>query len=265
MNNIIVGGDSFTFGNELSDDINGKVASKKTWAYLLSQTLGAKINYICCAKGGIGNSAIARNVFEQIATQDVTAVMVMWTFTSRYDWAMPPHPILEKKRWASITPWETKAGDVEAEEYLKGNEIQLNLHKQRQKHFDQAGVRPFADSLYKYAANDYHETYLSWKSITWLQNILEKHNIPYFFTLADNNLFYDEFTHKKDQDTLMKNLHNELDFTNWYSFGERMMGFNQWTILNNYSRGTTHPLDEAHQDAVKLMLPEFERIIGGQK
>ena len=84
------------------------------------------------------------------------------------------------------------------------------------------------------------------------------------FTLADNSLFYDEMKHHKDQDSLLLALHNEIDFTKWYSFGERMMGFNQWSLLENYPRGTTHPLDEAHQDAVKLMLPTFEKLIGGK-
>ena len=40
------------------------------------------------------------------------------------------------------------------------------------------------------------------------------------------------------------------------------MGFNQWAFLNEYPRGTTHPLDEAHRDAVKLMLPTFNKLIG---
>jgi hypothetical protein len=31
-------------------------------------------------------------------------------------------------------------------------------------------------------------------------------------------------------------------------------------ILEDYPRGTTHPLDEAHQDAVKLMLPTFNKL-----
>ena len=60
----------------------------------------------------------------------------------------------------------------------------------------------------------------------------------------------------------MKALYNEIDFTKWFSFGERMMGFNQWTILNEYERGVTHPLDKAHRDAVQLMLPNFKKIIG---
>ena len=63
----------------------------------------------------------------------------------------------------------------------------------------------------------------------------------------------------------MNALHDEIDFTKWFSFGERMMGFNQWALLNDYERGTTHPLDKAHADAIILMKPKFDKIIGGQK
>ena len=34
--------------------------------------------------------------------------------------------------------------------------------------------------------------------------------------------------------------------------------------MNEYKRGTTHPLDNAHADAVKLMLPKFKEVIGGK-
>ena len=61
----------------------------------------------------------------------------------------------------------------------------------------------------------------------------------------------------------MNALHGEIDLTKWFSFGERMMGFNQWSIMEEYERGTTHPLDQAHEDAVKLMLPQFNKLIGG--
>ena len=59
----------------------------------------------------------------------------------------------------------------------------------------------------------------------------------------------------------MKSMYKEIDFTNWFSFGERMMGFNQWTLLNDYQRGVTHPLDQAHYDAVKLMKPKLDEIL----
>jgi hypothetical protein len=124
------------------------------------------------------------------------------------------------------------------------------------------GVKPFAEAIYKYAANEYHEIYLSWKSIIWLQNILEKKKIPFMFTLADNSLFYNEFDHHKDKDVFMRALHDEIDFTKWFSFGDRMLGFNQWALLNEYARGTTHPLDKAHEDAIMLMKPTFLKITG---
>ena len=85
------------------------------------------------------------------------------------------------------------------------------------------------------------------------------------FTLADNSLFYNELNEHKNQDHLMNALYNEIDFTKWHFFGERMMGFNQWALLNEYARGTTHPLDKAHEDAIMLMQPNFLKITGGNK
>jgi hypothetical protein len=258
---VIIGGCSFTLGNELSDDVDGKTPSKKTWAYRLTEA--THDDYICTASGGAGNSAIARRTFKAVSqNSDVDCVLVMWSFLSRYDWAMPRNEMLEDTRWTSISPWDTTGGNQEAFRTMQGSETQQEHWKRRQNYMLESGVKPFAEAIYKYAANQYHETYLSWKSIIWLQNILEKKKIPYMFTIADNSLFYDELKHHKDQDSLLMGLYNEIDFTKWYSFGERMMGFNQWALLNGYPRGTTHPLDEAHQDAVKLMLPTFKKIIG---
>ena len=256
---IIAGGCSFTLGNELSDDVNGKTPSNKSWAKLLA----GDAEYVCTAFGGHGNSAIARRVFNGVSKNpDVSGVVVMWSFLSRYDWAMPRHRVLEDTRWASISPWDTNAGNEEAFRTMQGSQTQKEHWRARADTFNTTGVKPFAEAIYKHAANQYHETYLSWKSIIWLQNILEKKQIPFMFTLADNTLFYDELKPHKDQDGLLTALYNEIDFTKWFSFGERMMGFNQWAFLNEYPRGTTHPLDEAHTDAVKLMLPTFNKLIG---
>ena len=40
MSKFIAGGCSFTLGNELSDDIDGKTPSKMTWAHGLKANLG---------------------------------------------------------------------------------------------------------------------------------------------------------------------------------------------------------------------------------
>lgn len=258
---VIIGGCSFTLGNELSDDVDGKTPSKKTWAYRLTEA--THDDYICTAFGGAGNSAIARRTFKAVSqNSDVDCVLVMWSFLSRYDWAMPRNEMLEDTRWTSISPWDTTGGNEEAFRTMQGSKTQQEHWKRRQNSMAESGVKPFAEAIYKYAANQYHETYLSWKSIIWLQNILEKKKIPYMFTLADNSLFYKEMEHHKDQDAFLKALHDEIDFTKWFSFGERMMGFDQWAMLEDYPRGTTHPLDEAHRDAVKSMLPTFKKIIG---
>jgi hypothetical protein len=175
----------------------------------------------------------------------------MWSFLSRYDWAMPRHKVLEDTRWASISPWDTNAGNEEAFRTMQGSETQQEHWRVRKETFRETGVRDFAEAIYKYAANQYHEIYLSWKSIVWLQNILEKKKIPYMFTLADNSLFYQEMTHHKEQDSFLNALHAEIDLSKWFFFGERCMGFNQWALINDYPRGTTHPLDQAHADAVQ--------------
>ena len=255
---LLAGGCSFTFGNELSDD-DGKTPSRKTWASQLSNSVAA--NYFCVAKGGLGNAGIARRVFNYIAnTREECFVTVMWSFCSRYDWAMPRHRVLEDTRWTTITPWDTEHNQAEVADKLAGSEAVLEDWKRRREEYRETGVGAFADALYRHAANRYHETYLSWKSIVWLQNILEKRRIPYLFTLADNTLFYDEFTPLWEQDSLMGALYKEIDFSRWFSFGERMMGFNQWALMNDYPRATTHPLYSAHSDAVKLMLPTFTKL-----
>ena len=262
---IIAGGCSFTFGNELSDDVGGNAPSKKTWAYKLANQFSPTDTYICTAVPGSGNSGIARAVFNEISkypAEEIRGVSVMWSFLSRYDWAMPRHRLLEDSRWTTISPWDTSINNDEKVKITASSQVQTDWWKDRNVLLRETGVKPFAESIYKHAANQYHETYLSWKSIIWLQNILEKKKIPFMFTLADNSLFYDVFDHHKDQDSFMTALHSEIDFTKWFSFGERIMGFNQWATLNDYEYATTHPLDKAHEDAIILMLPTFKKLIG---
>mgnify|MGYP003331993284 CR=1 FL=1 len=98
MSKFIAGGCSFTFGHELSDQ-KGKLPSKNTWAHKLFKKSAIGDEYLCVAKAGAGNSAIARRVFQAVANATrIDCVAVMWSFVPRYDWAMPPHRFLEDSR-----------------------------------------------------------------------------------------------------------------------------------------------------------------------
>ena len=266
---MIVGGCSFTVGHELSDYDKKKRASKKTWAYGLFEELSEYLElvnprYVNVARAGSGNSGIARRVFDALdyENNENKLVVVMWSFLSRYDWAMPRHKLLEDAHWATITPWDTPLGQAEAFRTLANSEPEQEGWKARRKEMKETNVSSFANAIYKYGANQYHEIYLSWKSIIWLQNILEKKKIQFMFTLADNTLFYDEMILHSEKDSFLKALYNEIDFTKWVSFGERMMGFNQWALIEDYERGVTHPLDKAHQDAVQLLKNKARKILG---
>ena len=124
---IIAGGCSFTLGNELSDDKDGKTPSNKSWAKLLT----GDSDYVCTAFGGLGNSAIARRTFNAVSQNpDVAGVIVMWSFLSRYDWAMPRHKELDDTRWTTISPWDTNMAADERHDALTGSESTGTLETQ---------------------------------------------------------------------------------------------------------------------------------------
>ena len=153
----IAGGCSFTYGSELSDDNQGKKPSEKSWAYRLkSSTLD---EYVCTAKPGAGNSGIARRVFTAVANaEEISGVVVMWSFNSRYDWAMPRHRELEGTRWATISPWDTSMSSDERHQALSGSEGQQEEWKRRVGLMVETGVKPFAEAIYRYHSCSHWQT-----------------------------------------------------------------------------------------------------------
>lgn len=83
MRTLIVSGDSFTLGSELSG---------KSWAELLGDSLG--YSTINKSIPGAGNATIAKSVMEEIPNMD--AVAVMWTFLARFD-------VYQNYAWKTIT------------------------------------------------------------------------------------------------------------------------------------------------------------------
>jgi hypothetical protein len=79
ISNILAVGDSFTYGEELSDIMNA-------YPYLLSRTIGSKVNNL--AKPGSGNRRMVRTVMEQIANKiPIDLVIIAWSSPGRMEFA----------------------------------------------------------------------------------------------------------------------------------------------------------------------------------
>ena len=87
------------------------------------------------------------------------------------------------------------------------------------------------------------------------------------FTCADSIIFYNQ-TLKNADDTLYS-LFKQIDRKKWFLFDaginpqdtQTPRGFYQWAVENKYAIGTTHPLDQAHLDASKLMQEKFNELV----
>ena len=68
----------------------------------------------------------------------------MWSFLSRYDWAMPRHKLLEDAHWATITPWDTSQSQAEAFRMLANSEPEQEGWKARREEMKET-KRSFKD------------------------------------------------------------------------------------------------------------------------
>lgn len=93
------------------------------------------------------------------------------------------------------------------------------------------------------------------EEILLLQDFLEDRGIPYLFTAADN---------------CIKTDNENIKWENWFWFpagespGQTLSprGFYQWAVENKYPVGEQkHPLEQAHQDAAKLLQGKFNELV----
>jgi hypothetical protein len=92
-------------------------------------------------------------------------------------------------------------------------------------------------------------------SILELQHYLDLHRIPYVFTCVDNCIITNN---------------PKIDWSKWYLFPSgkganettTSRGFYQWAVENKYSIGKDgHPLEQAHEDAAKLIKEKFNELV----
>ena len=98
--------------------------------------------------------------------------------------------------------------------------------------------------------------YTSPRVILEFQQYCEYHSIPYLFTCVDN--------------CLIDLLSDKINLDNWYLFPagtelyetQTPRGFYQWAIENKYTVGPdSHPLEQAHKDAAKLIKEKFNGLV----
>lgn len=252
---IVSAGDSFVYGSELQ-------SSDNTFTALLGADQ-------CVAWPGFGNDAIARTTIERCEQGGVTGVIVSWTFPGRYEFRFAYDTGQKKSPWYSINAWTIRSDlDSIDKEFVTKDAGILATQKQTIERARQTGIASFAETFYKHVGeSEYWETYSSLKEIVYLQNYLLIKNIPFMFTCADNSIF-NNYT-VNNADSIVTSLLNQIDHSRWFWFPEGKgsnqtespRGFYQWAVENKYDIGTTHPLEQAHIDASKLMQGKFNELV----
>lgn len=265
---IVAGGDSFVYGSELADCQGTE--SENTFAALLIDN--EEDTYFCRAWPGAGNDGIARKVVdfcESLRHENDVGVIVSWTFPGRYEFKFAYNTGQRTGSWYTINAW-TAVEDIAIikEEFVNDNDAIYEDHKRNIERAKTLGISAFADSFYRnVGSTEYWEVYSSLKEIVYLQNYLKLNNIPYMFTCADNSLLFNHTI--TNADTTIRSLHQQLDMDRWFWFPpghganqtEEPRGFYQWAVENKYAIGTTHPLEQAHIDASKLMQEKFNELV----
>jgi hypothetical protein len=267
---IVAGGDSFIFGAELQDCTGGKF-SHSTYTALLAQSM--KADYTCVAESGNSNTAIARQVMnfcEENRGKNIFA-LVTWTFTHRYEFRFNYNTDRKSSPWYSINLWDIVDDPASLKkEFVTFNESIFNAHLNNRKILNNTGLTDFAETFYKHVGNsEFYETYTSLKEILFLQQYFQVNDIPYMFVPADIYLENNDIYLRHKNDPSMKTLYDQIDWGRWYTFpaGTRAnetcvpRGFYQWAVENKYPIGTTHPLEQAHIDASKLMQEKFNELV----
>jgi hypothetical protein len=250
---ILIAGDSFVYGSELKDPT-------KTFPKLLAG------EYEDVSWPGYSNDAIARTTIERCEQGGIDNVIVSWTFPGRYEFRFNYFTFQKKSPWYSINPWTIvdDPEEIKKEFSIKDDGI-LKDQIDTINRGSITGLGEFAKTFYKHVgSSEYWEIYSSFKEIVYLQNYLKLKNIPYMFTCADTYMFY----HSTLVDTTLKSLFDQIDFSKWYFFPEgdewettTPRGFYQWAVENKYPVGTTHPLEQAHAEAAKLMKDKFHELV----
>lgn len=258
--NILSGGCSFIWGNELSDCYHPN-CSQLTWPALIARDMN--MGYHCVAVPGASNTTIARQIMrfiEQSQRRD-WFVIVQWTFASRQEFRFNRSiPNNRDQHYFSISPW-TVTNNPERDRLFASRPNDSTLDAMRQSHnaWSQTGVLEFSDQYFKHISCEDTDAYMLFKEIVLLKLYLESQGIGYAFSSADSQLIRTTLTepHSDTSLAMYARLCQDIDWL-WFDG----MGFYEWAQATGQKQGVAlHPLDHAHAKAAKLIKDQIHENI----
>lgn len=255
---VLSAGDSFVWGSEMADELPTKF-SLSTWPALWA--LKNNFEYYSVALPGSANNSITRRVIdycENVKKPDV--VIVQWTYPGRREMRFRSHftdtTNNSRTNYYSFTPWsEIKSWE---EIYNNPDKYPFDRHasnisnfetsiRNQIKELENTGVADTAHLWFKYIANNDSDKYYFYSEVSHLKNYLENNNIKYIFSMAETSIMSAVTSNDSSVNALM----SISSTCPWVLFDN--MGLVEWAQKNNKPIGITHPLEQAHKDALVLI------------
>lgn len=228
MKKIVSFGDSFIFGSELQNNIDGS----KGWPGLAAKALGYE--YETRAIPGCGNDAICRQILEYFAhnpSQDTLAV-INWTWALRWDFYT-----VSQERWTTVGP---TCVPMTLAQFVTPGEADRIL----QFYHDYTGN------------SSVWEKWRSLNSIYTAQKYLDSRQIKTIETFIDPEIVDDS----QHCPSYIKELQSQVKsrLTNFDG-----MSFLDWSRHKGFTITPTrlHPLEDAHQSAAEFWRDTYARAL----
>jgi len=234
MSKMIVFGDSFAWGSDMSDTMRlqewnkqseeqrkakpfHETYSRSTWQAKLATKLG--LDYECLAVQGCSNQTIVRTFFEnEQLIEPGDLVSVNFTWRDRYDFYND-----EEQKWHTVRPTGTE---------------DLSYHK----------------LYYKHLHSSTWDQIESLKAINLVLGYLKLHDIDFIATCIDD-LIYNDQHHNTALIQTLQDVHRCN--INWFE----SRGFYQWSKDYQYPISPMwHPLEKAHDAALDYILMNWTEM-----
>lgn len=221
---IVSFGDSFIYGSELQDNLDGS----RAWPGLVANQLGCK--YETLANPGCGNENIAMQImhyFSANTAQDTLAV-INWTWTQRWDFYVKDH-----ETWITLGPTCVPEKLAHLVDKVQGQRL-VDFY------------------------NDYANSSLLWNKFRTLQTVanvqqyLNNKGIVNIQTYTDRHMF-DTQWHAPDY---IKELQDIVlpAMSTWDG-----LTFLEWCDKQQFVKTSTwHPLEQAHEAASKFWVGKYK-------